>query len=162
MDLCKGMVRTRVKGNGSKAASSPATEPDFYSMEPCVEMPDDVQKQMKPSLPALMSTDPVPSVQRPTSGTSTTIPQQNYMAPLQPVFSSSVKMQPTEVLVSPPISPNLLPSTNSPELVEDGFVLQEENHSGDQVFFEGLPFHYVERKDVEEALMALADWGDLS
>jgi hypothetical protein len=29
------MVRTRVKGNGMKAASSPDTEPNFYAMEPC-------------------------------------------------------------------------------------------------------------------------------
>ena len=29
------MVRTRVKGNGLKAASSPETEPNFYEMEPC-------------------------------------------------------------------------------------------------------------------------------
>jgi hypothetical protein len=38
MDLCKKqMTRTRVKGNGSKAASSPSTEPNFYTMEPCYE-----------------------------------------------------------------------------------------------------------------------------
>lgn len=35
-DLCRFMVRTRVKGNGLKAASSPETEPDFYAMEPCL------------------------------------------------------------------------------------------------------------------------------
>jgi hypothetical protein len=33
MDLCKLMARTRIKGTGSKAASSPATEPNFYVME---------------------------------------------------------------------------------------------------------------------------------
>jgi hypothetical protein len=38
-DLCRCMVRTRVKGNGMKAASSPDTEPNFYAMEPCVEDP---------------------------------------------------------------------------------------------------------------------------
>lgn len=31
------MIRTRVKGNGKKAASSPTTEPNFYAMEPCPE-----------------------------------------------------------------------------------------------------------------------------
>jgi hypothetical protein len=36
-DLCRHMVRTRVKGNGMKAASSPNTEPNFYMMENCVE-----------------------------------------------------------------------------------------------------------------------------
>ena len=34
-DLAADMARTRVKGNGMKAASSPETEPDFYAMEPC-------------------------------------------------------------------------------------------------------------------------------
>jgi hypothetical protein len=34
-DLAADMERTRVKGNGMKAASSPETEPDFYAMEPC-------------------------------------------------------------------------------------------------------------------------------
>lgn len=34
------MVRTRVKGNWLKAASSPETEPDFYSMEPCLPRTD--------------------------------------------------------------------------------------------------------------------------
>lgn len=36
-DLCRHMIRTRVKGTGKKAASSPTTEPKFYAMEPCPE-----------------------------------------------------------------------------------------------------------------------------
>jgi hypothetical protein len=36
-------------------------------------------------------------------------------------------------------------------------ILSEEQfddiHSGDQVFFEGLPFHYLELKDVEDTLI---------
>lgn len=32
--LCKRMMRTRIKGTGIKAASSPQTEPDFYQMPP--------------------------------------------------------------------------------------------------------------------------------
>ena len=35
VDLCRFMVRTRVKGIGMKAASSPATEPNFYTYESC-------------------------------------------------------------------------------------------------------------------------------
>jgi hypothetical protein len=34
-DLCRHMVRTRVKGNGMKAASNPQQEPNFYEMSPC-------------------------------------------------------------------------------------------------------------------------------
>ena len=36
--LCRGMVRTKIKGTGCKASSSPDSEPDFYSMpllDPC-------------------------------------------------------------------------------------------------------------------------------
>lgn len=36
-DLCRLMQRTRVKGNGMKAAASPSTEPKFYEMEHCRE-----------------------------------------------------------------------------------------------------------------------------
>lgn len=32
--LCKGMARTKVKGTGFKAASSPDQEPDFWNMTP--------------------------------------------------------------------------------------------------------------------------------
>ena len=39
-DLCRLMQRTRIKGNGMKAAASPNTEPKFYHMEPCVERDD--------------------------------------------------------------------------------------------------------------------------
>jgi hypothetical protein len=34
-DMAGLMVRTRIKGNGMKAASSPNTEPNFYAMEHC-------------------------------------------------------------------------------------------------------------------------------
>eukprot|EP00934_Nitzschia_sp_Nitz4_P002717 Nitzschia sp. Nitz4//scaffold54_size114964//21447//22593//NITZ4_003838-RA/size114964-augustus-gene-0.1-mRNA-1//1//CDS//3329554312//2707//frame0 len=129
-DLCSGMMRTRVKGNGSKAASSPATEPDFYSMEPCVD----------------------------TSSSSTCNEDRNqgteeYMAvdasqPELPV--SSTLLESNHVLVSPPRSPMLIQSTDG--CSEDSFGLQEENHSGDQVYFEGLPFHYLERKDIMPSL----------
>jgi hypothetical protein len=33
------------------------------------------------------------------------------------------------------------------------FKEDEDIHSGDQVFFEGLPFHYLEFKDIEENLI---------
>ena len=36
-DLFHLMQRTRIKGNGMKAAASPSTEPKFYEMETCVE-----------------------------------------------------------------------------------------------------------------------------
>lgn len=40
------MVRTRVKGNGMKAAASPLTEPDFYAMEFCLESTDPTRPEI--------------------------------------------------------------------------------------------------------------------
>jgi hypothetical protein len=50
--MCRHMARTRVKGNGIKAASSPHTEPNFYMMEYCVEedtSPDTVTLGLVPA-----------------------------------------------------------------------------------------------------------------
>lgn len=37
--LCRAMLRTKVKGTGYKASSSPNSEPDFYSMPPVYPVP---------------------------------------------------------------------------------------------------------------------------
>jgi len=65
------------------------------------------------------------------------------VTPLQPA---------TRKLVSKDKFPPLLPSMAS---LEDISAMQEglEAHSGDQVFFEGLPFHYLESKDIEDSLI---------
>lgn len=48
-DLCRKMVRMRIKGTGVKPAYSPETEPDFYSMAPCPEQ--NVEPGQVPPLP---------------------------------------------------------------------------------------------------------------
>jgi hypothetical protein len=193
MDLCKRMARTRVKGNGSKAASSPSTEPNFYVMEPCQasaqpmfsedlgqddlqvfvtiedvdtakEITDDeevVRLQMK-SVESAETMSPFgesrayvpctpphsPREERSESFSSTPPP-----VPSAPSSSSLPIVSPFEAraLVSPPSSPQLISRISIPCVFPVG--LEEDIHSGDQVFFEGLPFHYLETKDVEDSLL---------
>jgi hypothetical protein len=42
-DLATKILRCRVKGTGFKSASSPATEPDFYKMHPCIVVVEEIQ-----------------------------------------------------------------------------------------------------------------------
>jgi len=49
-DLCLQMHRTRIKGNGMKAAASPSTEPNFYEMEPCYGGAVLQQEQQQPGM----------------------------------------------------------------------------------------------------------------
>mmetsp|Transcript_2384 Transcript_2384/g.3912 ORF Transcript_2384/g.3912 Transcript_2384/m.3912 type:complete len:406 (+) Transcript_2384:47-1264(+) len=212
-DLCARMVRTRVKGNGSKAASSPSTEPNFYTMEPCNGPVDD--EQIHPSVPNCSSgsfvnddeegssekaCDELPltmdeeelaeefsrtQTPEPTIVTSDDKDPVMEEDPMTPVSQSApfwddqeeddlgvislektiidakftslppivTPLQPaTRKLVSKDKFPPLLPSMAS---LEDISAMQEglEAHSGDQVFFEGLPFHYLESKDIEDSLI---------
>lgn len=209
------MVRTRVKGNGSKAASSPSTEPNLYAMEPCYEqnatqggLNDNVEakeniKQEEPTnsdtveetLPPVIEDHqeeddsmcfdvdrgdadivlkPVSNAPEMYSGRSRTsscssLPQQSVPqcsnSPLGGYKASDPAlvspMQHPMALVSPPHSPCgsiYAPMLSIPSSQEVFFSIQSEQassdplplHSGDQVFFEGLPFHYLETKDVED------------
>jgi hypothetical protein len=190
------MVRTRVKGNGSKAASSPSTEPNFYSMPPCsdsvhrvisddivvhsdsaiiqdtdivkgdfsdeevIGLPMDImaeqdendllQAEVVDAEPPAMMTPP--QSPRPRSESLSSIPPPITASSFS--FSSLPIVSPPfepRTLVSPPSSPHLLSSLSIPSCLvklEDDMI-----HSGDQMFFEGLPFHYLETKDVEDSLL---------
>ena len=48
--MLKRMLRTRVKGDGIKAAPSPDTEPKFYKMPPCLELDSEKLLTKKASL----------------------------------------------------------------------------------------------------------------
>jgi len=220
MDLCKRMVRTRVKGNGSKAASSPSTEPNFYAMEPCYEetapkcdvlMPDtkaspqsvgetsespESYDAIPVRLAPLLVEDhvddgvlffdnadqdeeivlkliegPITEVSRSESWNS--LPQSS---PTGVMSSAICSMSSLPVIVSPPDLPKPLVSPvrsmgidlfapminvssfkqpnlffDSDQSVHDSEAL----HSGDEVFFEGLPFHYLETKDMEDSLFVV-------
>ena len=201
MDLCKRMVRTRVKGNGSKAASSPSTEPNFYIMEPCKEndaphrvrdIHDEFSEEETSGRPfdlplvrgdvdaeddngvgsnsmVILDDDPAdvmatPGVVSSSFFASVTPPHRIGRSGSVSSATSSIENRPSipvvsplepRTLVSPPRSPKDLLSLSIPPVLpsmedDDSFLRQMEDlHSGDQVYFEGLPFHYLETKDVE-------------
>jgi hypothetical protein len=79
-DLHKKLVRIRVKGTGFKSASSPATEPNFYTYPRCTE---DGAKELRPMADSMDSEMPpvVPSIEHITS-TSADMPP--LIAPVSP------------------------------------------------------------------------------
>jgi len=242
MDLCKRMIRTRVKGNGCKAASSPATEPNFYKMEPCLDT--DISKQVDVSryfddLNIITSSDQspqsdsatMPAMEEPpivvsssfpdismasvdsngyaaaagaksypddhqthhrshhhsrhqhhdvvsASDESASHPDKTLRRRSESCGSSIVPMKcPSLPVVSPnnaarictsrfelakgdlaglsiPVEisfPDFPTTTAGATFYED----EEGIHSGDKIFFEGLPFHYIETKDVENGLVVV-------
>jgi len=242
LDLCKRMTRTRVKGNGSKAASSPSTEPNFYAMEPCLEEvegwtvdiamldssgPDSRGNETKkvelssitsPALhdgckaqtqmtllpiedhddeSALIFASPeneeeiVLKLIEEGAGSSGVTRSESWMSlppPASPASKNTIPFAHTistssslPAIVSPPDLPKPLVSPTRPpgndlfapligttskmlcfdELddlknEQDEVLFESEGlHSGDEVFFEGLPFHYLETKDFEDCLFVV-------
>jgi hypothetical protein len=202
------MARTRIKGNGSKAASSPATEPNFYVMESCHNKEESASREEQSGflreglnmilddIPDITDTDEVlvsemlsdeDTVLLPQEETSATVllmrscittpsttPQQlssaldaiddvlppislsSSMSSLLPgVVSPETKAQRT--LVSPPLSPEELASLSIPIERRSPAPLLDMIHSGDKILFEGLPFHYLETKDIEDSLLQVGD-----
>jgi hypothetical protein len=202
-----------VKGNGSKAASSPATEPNFYEMEPCYGRDDDdTDSDSLPSPPgntiesvirddaiidqetkefAFIREDEFNEEARRNGQLPLSIAYENddqdsssvgsSMTPVPerlPIFFTeddfvekdeeetiTMKFSNLPPIVSPikpgrrnvvsqPGSPMKLAPPVSLEGVNYIMELGSEIHSGDQLFFEGLPFHYLEAKDIAEALDA--------
>lgn len=200
IDLCSRMVRTRVKGNGSKAASSPSTEPNFYNMEPCVagetpkvvassslkveeessdpylqedEMEEDLVRVETPEhmvsgldYDAALEEDPVTPVSKATplwdendendlgiidleKVASTTEAKFTCLPPVvTPIDTSTRRLVSSGMENLPPMLPMVGSFGSIPR-----FEHVDEIHSGDQIFFEGLPFHYLEMRDIEESLI---------
>jgi hypothetical protein len=190
------MMRTRVKGNGSKAASSPTTEPNFYEMEPCLAgeaisvdascvvegeesgpfmQEDDTEEELvRVQTPehmifdrnAAFEEDSGTPVSKETSvwddndendlgvidlekSPSTTEAAFTCLPPVVTPGEISIRRILTCGMVRcPPMLP-LVSSTDQIPRREQ----KDEIHTGDQIFFEGLPFHYLEMKDIENSLM---------
>lgn len=126
-DLCHFMVRTRVKGIGMKAASSPGTEPDFYKFPPC---PSDGSHKVEDNNTKFTSTNPS------AEDSADKLMPSLVSPPGSPVLSSSIVdalnvMPPSYLLESNPLE-NTLP------------------HTGDEVEFEGLSFHYLDHLDLDD------------
>jgi hypothetical protein len=175
-NLCRHMVRTRVKGNGMKAASSPNTEPNFYMMEYCVKgdtpldaitsypETDDMdydgssvnQTNGIPYLfiPEVVTPDRSWSSSPPSSParvTPHTTPKQNCRAMMD--CSSS--------FLSLPILPQAFGFDRFPALMPSSTASSTDSEgeyeapltlplSGDPVFFEGHMFRYMDHVDLED------------
>jgi hypothetical protein len=160
-DLCRHMTRTRVKGNGMKAASSPSTEPDFYSMEYCLwatghrvtarRISDDFSAELasQSASEASLLTGPTP------------LPN--------PLSHRAIKRKMSRI-ISPPNSPQQFHKSvdlielpfSSPMNNQDweadpfwgGGVSDDCPHTGDVVHFEGLQFRYMDHLDLEDEICA--------
>jgi hypothetical protein len=176
--MCRHMVRTRVKGNGMKAASSPNTEPNFYMMEYCVEGDtspeaitstypeadtdmDDVGSSVDQTngipylfIPEFVTPDRSWSSSPPSSParvTPQTTPKQNCRAMMD--CSSS--------FLSLPILPQAFGFDRFPALMPSSTASSSDSEdeyeapltlplSGDPVFFEGHVFRYMDHVDLED------------
>ena len=237
-DLCQRMVRTRIKGNGSKAAASPETEPNFYQMDPLpasvptttpgapvvvaptskrqrtyvlrtsskkqelivdeAEEEEQLNEILSSGEDVILPQDTlVPTTNTakmdqqleeeengrftPTTSTAIVSTTSDGVAALSPISSYSsmqAALPDGAAMVTPMAEPR--PTASIPEglaslapplsgkVVGLGSFLQSKQqpteqeeecdgtvHSGDRILFEGLPFHYLETKDVEDSLHIL-------
>lgn len=155
-DLCQRMVRTRVKGNGMKAASSPSTEPNFYAMEPCFDackssiISDDSSREGEDRM-WKMDSDPIPSsiMKKPFPSLDSVGPRAVVSLPSTPQQEPrklSALEWPSGLSVANPLSKE----TAGPGLIPmcDEFDAFPQN--GDEVFFEGLKFRYLDRVEFND------------
>jgi len=135
--LCKRMMRTRIKGTGIKAASSPQTEPDFYAMPPIKDF-----SQSSCSLDEIIMT----SLQSQNSSTRESV----RSAPFETNISRSLQTQAQTITVPAlvtPIAPAMvtpihLPVPNPPEFP---FEMNLSDPQPDSLInFEGQQFHYLD------------------
>jgi len=130
-----------------KAASSPATEPNFYSMEPCTEstsVPANIEDDSSDGeiIPFLALPDPLPdlipsSLKKNTSWDSMEAPPAVVSLPSTP--EQVCKTVPTVAASDIPFEV-MMPTD------EHGMVPQ----AGDEVFFEGKRFRYLDHFDMSE------------
>lgn len=146
-DLCRRMVRTRVKGNGMKAASNPQNEPNFYAMEVCKAIydHDDAPVPMRTESldETLLDIDKPPEMSSPV--------QKPIVTPVQSPRQS------LSLLHNPPESIMMLELAEPPKVMDfmddifSGSVVSEDNepHNGDEIFFEGHKFCYLDHMEPE-------------
>jgi hypothetical protein len=102
-DLYKRLVRIRVKGTGIKSASSPATEPDFYLYQRCVDNGQAVSKYSREEVTSFSddAEEIMPVAEVTSSAQFGDLLQEAMPAP--PVFKPL--SAPPTMLVTPPLAP---------------------------------------------------------
>ena len=156
MFQCRRMMRTRIKGTGIKAASSPSTEPDFYNMpfvEPRSIAPSvrtkcddtDVMMESPDTVVSESVSESVEDVFKPPSFLGAN--QQPLDMPVPPRSNDSLKITTTPATVPiPTVTPEqveILPPAEAPcdwPLPVSTFLGPED----DTVSFEGKTFHCLD------------------
>lgn len=148
------MVRTRVKGNGMKAASSPSTEPDFYAMEPCYERSRSTSSVEGSYFPedAMTGHEETP---RENSSTREATADQVHVVPVSPLLEPRSR----QMLSGPVVPMDLGPPRPTERLKQIDRIFP---NSGDEVFFEGLKFRYLDKTDLVDFIHPERDFPDIS
>jgi len=133
--LCKRMMRTRIKGTGIKAASSPQTEPDFYAMPPVKDF-----SESSCSLEEMMSACP--------NSNSSAVDKILIRAPSRGMVPQNIQSNASIIHVSvTPEGPAMVTPIHAPAKSPPEFP-SEMNLSDSQpdiiVNFEGQQFHYLD------------------
>jgi hypothetical protein len=155
------MTRTRVKGNGMKAASNPKSEPIFYDMKYCPVALEQVTNAQETNdswseySMEIENESPIVGVKAdaPKTPKTTWTAKPNIVTPVpSPRQSLDLSMQkPTPMFPFDMFDTSLIPSTI---MIDDSFsfsVVSEDNEpqSGDEVFFEGRMFRYLDHLDLD-------------
>lgn len=141
--LCKRMMRTRIKGTGIKAASSPQTEPDFYVMPSVKDFSASsvsLDEAMTSQPPLTTSLDP--PVQRLVSP-----PTHSEVPSLVPALVSPTPSMPTMV------TPTHMPVASPQELPSE--IMLEPNSV---IAFEGQQFHYLDPAQFASSPSKPGEW----
>ena len=167
-DLCRFMVRTRVKGIGMKAASSPATEPNFNLYPTCpVKGPlqtttscrggnnhddDDASAASHKTQEHVVNRHTCHDDQDDDDDEYNMSNIPNIISPPEsPVMSSASLVQVPDLLPSCLLN---VAAVNKDEQQDDDNVMVMDStimpHTGDEVFFEGQQFCYLDHLDLDD------------
>lgn len=143
-----------------KAASSPETEPDFYAMEPCLGVnstslvSDDSSREEEVGGLWTIKADPIPSsFMKPVPSVSSFDPPAIVSLPSSP--EQSVRPVTTELPEGWPVlslsipEPASVDDMNMSNIGNDDGDVDSFPKNGDEVFFEGLKFRYLDHVELD-------------
>ena len=166
--LCKGMVRQKIKGTKVRKSLSPEDEPNFYDMEAQTQVVDTSGKARKDNTNNFNQSPPSPQTQANKSRIpAKTVSSEESLVSLVPnaplnafkTSTNNASFKPLTRMVTPATSLDSkteeLPtrSTNLPtsRMVSpqhypssSAWGIYDEVKAGDLLYFEGLPFRYLE------------------
>ena len=173
--LCHKMVRTKIKGTGFKAASSPETEPNFYNMEfvygknaerrPVAPPPmENANPPQDSSVKVTLNIVPLVTL-RPSKHQSGCTTDMTKTSLLLPVPASPIPVtpecrpqdSPQDEVLSPihGFQEDPAPALISPYVPDDvETVTQCSEDDSDIVVFEGKQFHYLDTLDLAAPIVS--------